>query len=444
MKSACRAITSPFWSGNEHRIYGPLVFAGVVFLVFTSIFAGAEPLMHLIESGRSAFGNRVGSMFAEGPLRSLVVDGIITGVGAVVIFFPQICLLFLYVAILEDSGYMARAAFIMDRLMSRVGLHGRSFIPLISCYACAVPGILATRSIENKRDRFTTILVSPLMSCSARLPVYLVLVGAVFGSRTWLKAVTMFSLYLLGTVVALVMASLFKKTLFAGPQPTFIMELPPYHLPRPLSILRVMWDRSRVFLTDAGTIIFAGCVIVWALSYFPHVHEADFSPETKAKIASLNTDQGQIRENIIAAERLHRSYLGRLGHAIEPVIRPLGYDWRIGVGVLSSFMAREVFVGTMGITFAIGATNEHSADLRAQLAAATWPDGRRVLTPLVGIDLMIFYVLACQCVSTLATVRKETRSLRWPAFLFAYTLVLAYTSALAVYQIGTALGLGGV
>ena len=427
-----------------HRLWGPLVFAGVVFLVFISIFAGAEPLMHLIESGRSALGRWVGSMFAEGPLRSLVVDGIITGVGAVVIFFPQICLLFLYVAILEDSGYMARAAFIMDRLMSRVGLHGRSFIPLISCYACAVPGILATRSIENKRDRFTTILVAPLMSCSARLPVYLVLVGAVFGNKTWLKAVTMFSLYLLGTGVALIMARIFKKTIFAGPQPTFIMELPPYHLPRPLSILRVMWDRSKVFLTDAGTIIFAGCVIVWALSYFPHIKDADLSPETKAQIAGLGPDQVQVRENIIAAERLHRSCLGRLGHAIEPVIKPLGYDWRIGVGVLSSFMAREVFVGTMGITFAIGATNEHSVDLRAQLASATWPGGRRVLTPLVGIDLMIFYVLACQCVSTLATVRKETRSLRWPAFLFAYTLALAYISALAVYQIGTALGLGGV
>jgi ferrous iron transport protein B len=436
-------VTDRIDSVLTHRLWGPVAFAGVVFLVFLSIFAGAEPLMHLIESGRAALGRWVGSMFSEGPLRSLVVDGIITGAGAVVIFFPQICLLFLYVAILEDSGYMARAAFIMDRLMSRAGLHGKSFIPLISCYACAVPGILATRSIENKRDRFTTMLVAPLISCSARLPVYLILVGAVFANRTWLKAVTMFSLYLLGTVVALAMARVFKKTIFAGPQPAFIMELPPYHLPRPWSILRVMWDRSKVFLTDAGTIIFAGCVIVWALSYFPHIHEAELSPETKARIAALSSDQGQARDNLIAAERLHRSCLGRLGHAIEPVIRPLGYDWRIGVGVVSSFMAREVFVGTMGITFAIGQTNEHSADLRAELAAATWPDGRRVLTPLVGVGLMIFYVLACQCISTLAVVRKETHSLRWPAFLFAYMLAMAYTAALLVYQVGTALGLGG-
>jgi ferrous iron transport protein B len=426
-----------------HRVFGPLVFAAVVFLVFVSIFAGAEPLMHGIDGGRATFGRWVGSMFTEGPLRSLVVDGIITGVGAVVIFFPQICLLFLFVAILEDSGYMARAAFIMDRLMSCVGLHGRSFIPLISCYACAVPGIMATRSIENKRDRFTTILVAPLMSCSARLPVYLVLISAIFGQRTWLKAVTMFSLYLLGTVMALLMARLFKKTILAGPRPTFIMELPRYHVPRPLSVLRVMWDRSKLFLSNAGTLIFAGCVIVWALSYFPHTSEANLSPQTKARIAALGDGQSGARASLIAAERLHRSYLGRLGRAVEPAIKPLGYDWRIGVGILSSFTAREVFVGTMGITFAIGQANEHSTALREQLAAATWPDGRRLLTPLVGVGLMVFYVLACQCISTLATVRKETNSLRWPIFLFTYTLAMAYIGALLVYQVGTALGIGG-
>ncbi len=435
-----------------HRIFGLAIFAGLMFVLFVAIFSWAEPLMGLIEVAQEGLSRWVGGWLAEGPLRSLITDGIISGVGAVIAFFPQICILFLCLAVLEDSGYMARAAFLMDRLMGQVGLHGKSFIPLLSSYACAIPGIMATRTIENRRDRFTTILIAPLMSCSARLPVYLIIVGAIFGDRTWLKAGTMFCLYLIGTATALLMALIFKKTIFAGPQPTFIMELPPYHMPRLGLILRTTWDRSKLFLTNAGTIIFCACIVIWALTYFPRLGESELPPDIQAQLADLEAgptagqgadpNAAASRKNIIASARLHHSYIGRLGHTIEPAIRPLGYDWRIGTGLLSSLLAREVFVSTMGITFAVGEVDEESPALRTKLAAATWPDGRRVLTPLVGIGLMVFYVLACQCVSTLAVVKRETNSWRWPAFMFGYMTTLAYLAALLIHQVGTYLGLG--
>jgi ferrous iron transport protein B len=417
-----------------HRFWGPVTFAGVVFVVFGSVFWGAEPLMRLIEMVQQWSARWVGSRMDDGVLRSLITDGIIGGVGTVATFFPQICLLFLFMTVLEDSGYMARAAFIMDRLMSRAGLPGKSFIPLVSCFACAVPGILATRSIEDRRDRLATILISPLMSCPARLPVYLTLAGAVFGSRTWLKAGALFGLYLLGIVAALLAARIFKRTLLAGPRPVFILELPPYHVPRPTTILRATWDRSQSFLRAAGGMIFAACVIVWALSYFPRADETTFSDEARQSLAAMGEDQVRQREQIVIAERLRLSYLGRLGRLVEPIITPIGCDWRIGVGLLSSLAAREAFVGTMGITFAAGEADGDSGSLRDKLASATWPDGSPLLTASVGIGLMVFYVLACQCIGTLITVRKETRSWRWPAFLFAYTTGAAYVAAFLIYQ----------
>ena len=425
-----------------HRVFGLAIFGGLMFVLFLSIFSWAEPFMGLIEAGQAALGRGVESVMSAGPLRSLITDGVINGVGSVLVFFPQICILFLCLGILEDSGYMARAAFLMDRVMSRVGLHGRSFIPLLSSYACAIPGILATRTIENRRDRLTTIMVAPLMSCSARLPVYTIVIAAVFGDRTWLKAVILFGLYALGTAAALLMALVFKKTLFAGPQPTFIMELPPYHMPRPWPIVRATWDRSKSFLTRAGTTIFSVCIIVWALSYFPRLDRSNPPPSVAVQLAELDESQTLERANILAAAQLHGSVIGRLGRAIEPVIEPLGFDWRIGIGVLTSFLAREVFVGTMGITFSVGEADETSSALRDQLATATWPDGHVVLSPLVAIGLMVFYVLACQCVSTLAVTRRETGSWRWPALMFGYMTLLAYGATLLVFQIGTRLGLG--
>ncbi len=425
-----------------HRIWGLAVFVVVMFALFLSIFSWAEPLMDLIEVSQQALSAWAGAMLPEGPVQSLITDGMIVGVGSVIIFFPQICILFLFLSILEDSGYMARAAFLMDRLMARVGLHGRSFIPLLSGYACAIPGIMAARTIENSRDRLVTILVTPLMSCSARLPVYIIVIAAVFGDRTWLKAGVMLGLYALGTIVALAVAMIFKKTLLKGPRPTFIMELPPYHRPRPGAIARTVWDRSKLFLTGAGTMIFAASVVIWALTYFPRLDEDNLSAAVATRIAQLDPADATGRENIIAGAQIRQSFLGRLGRTIEPAIEPLGYDWRPGVGILSSFLAREVFVSTMGITFSLGEADESSIALRASLAGAQWPDGGAVLTPLTGVGLMVFYVLACQCISTLALTRRETRSWRWPAFMFGYMTTLAYIAALAVYQIGRWIGLG--
>ncbi len=419
-----------------HRVFGLAIFAGIMFALFLSIFWLAEPLMGAIESGQLALAAAARRIIPDGALQSLIADGVIAGVGAVVIFFPQICILFLFLSILEDTGYMARAAFLMDRLMSRVGLHGKSFIPLLSSYACAIPGILATRTIEHPRDRLTTILVAPLMSCSARLPVYIIIIAAVFGDRPMLKAGVLFGLYFMGTATALLLAMIFKKTLFKGPAPAFILELPPYHRPRPLSVLRTMWDRSKTFLTGAGTTIVAVCVVVWALGYFPRMDRAQPPKEVAARLAVLPADDVEAREHLLDAEQQRQSILGRMGRTIEPVIAPLGYDWRIGVGILSSFLAREVFVGTMGVTFALGEADESSEALRDKLAGATWPGGGPLLTIPAALSLLVFYVLACQCIATLAVVRKETGSWKWPAFMFAYMTVLAYVAALGVHQAG--------
>ena len=422
-----------------HRIWGVGIFAAVMFALFFCIFRVAEPLMGAIEMLQTAVADAARAYIPAGPVQSLVADGIIGGVGAVVVFLPQICLLFVFLAVLEDTGYIARAAFLMDRIMCRVGLHGRSFIPLLSSYACAIPGILATRTIEHPRDRLATILIAPLFSCSARLPVYLIVIGAVFGANVWLKTSVLFGLYALGTAAAFLVALVLKRSILRGPAPTFIMELPPYHLPLPLSVLRTAWDRSKSFLKEAGTIIFAACVVIWALSYFPRLDVSALPPAEAAQLAQWPDDAPE-HAQYVQSLRLRQSALGRLGRLIEPIIEPLGYDWRLGIGILSSFLAREVFVGTMGITFALGDTDEDAASLRDRLSEAQWPDGRRLMTPLAGISLLIFYVFACQCVSTLAVVRKETGTWKWPAFLFAYMTLLAYGLSLATFQIGRALG----
>lgn len=430
-----------------HRVAGVAIFVGMMCVMFLGMFTLAEPFMGWIEKGVEAIQGLVESGLPAGALRSLLLDGAIAGVGNVIVFFPQICILVLFIALLEDTGYMARAAFLMDRLMSRVGLHGRSFIPLLSSHACAIPGIMATRTIENKRDRLVTILVAPLMSCSARLPVYIVLIAACLPASAWVKTVTIASMYTLGAVMALTMAVIFKKTILAGPTPAFIMELPPYRMPRPLPVLREVWDRSRLFLTRAGTVILAMTIVLWALMQFPHsserkaYYERQRAALTETESPDLDEHLEKIR-NAEDAEILHNSVAGRIGRFIEPALRPLGYDWKIGIGILSSIAAREVFVSTMGIVYSVGEADEASEPLREQMKQARWPDGSRVYTPLVAIGLMVFYVLACQCVSTLAVVRKETGTWRWPMFQFAYMTVLAYAGALVVYQVGTLIGFG--
>lgn len=437
-----------------HKVFGTLIFAGVMFAMFVSIFSWAEPLMRLIEAGQEYLQVGIHRWLPAGPVADLLADGIVGGAGAVVVFLPQICILFLFIALLEDSGYMARAAFLMDRLMSAAGLHGKSFIPLLSSYACAVPGIMATRTIENPRDRLATILVAPLMSCSARLPVYLTVIAAVFAGSVWVKAWVIFSMYLIGTVTALLMAAVFKKTLLRGPTPTFIMELPPYHLPRPRLILRTMWDRSKLFLTRAGTVIVAVCVVLWALAYFPRDTAAMARAESARARATLSGGGSAVEQrhaslrtidDELAGAQLRHSLLGRMGKAIEPVLAPLGFDWRVGVGVLASFAAREVFVSTMGVVFNAGGGDDEES-LRKRMQTSVWDSGpragRRLFTPLSGISLMVFYVLCCQCASTLAVIGRETNSWRWPVFAFGYMTALAYLASLLVYQVGMRMGIG--
>lgn len=417
-----------------HRVFGPVIFVLLMAVVFQSIFTWAEPLMGLVEGLLATLGSAIGSLLPPGDLRSLIVDGIIAGVGSVLVFIPQIAILFLFVGFLEDTGYMARAAFIMDRFMRGVGLHGRSFIPMLSGYACAVPGIMSTRTIENRTDRFATIMVLPLMSCSARIPVYTLLIGtfippiAVAGFLN-LQGVTLLVMYLLGTLTALAMAAVFKKTLLRGKPRPMIMELPPYRLPNLRSLLLSVGHRVSIFLKKAGTIILALSIVLWALATYPKTEAPVGMPEEQAQELQLAN-----------------STLGQIGHAIEPLVRPLGYDWKIGVSIMSSFAAREVFVSTMGTIYGVGAADETSFALKDKLRAERHDDGRLVYTPLVAVGLMVFYVYAMMCMSTNAIVVRETgggwKGIGWASFQFIYMLALAYGAALLIYQGGLALGFG--
>ncbi|MGV3721744.1 MAG: ferrous iron transport protein B [Actinomycetota bacterium] len=421
-----------------HRVWGFVVFFALMALMFQAVFTWAQIPMGWIEQGQGILSGWVGSRLPEGDLRSLVLDGIIAGVGGVVIFMPQILLLFVFLGLLEDTGYMARAAFVMDRVMSKVGLHGKSFIPLLSSFACAIPGIMATRTIENKRDRMVTILVAPLMSCSARIPVYTLLIAGFippimlwqvradlgFTSLTLglsVPALVMVALYILGLVSALGMAWLFKKTLFKGEAPLFLMELPPYKMPSLKTVIAQSWERGSQFLKRAGTVILAISIVLWFAMRYPG------------------------NDSQTPAERLQHSIAGRAGHLLEPAIQPFGMDWKVGIGILGSFAAREVFVATMAIVYNVEDDDEdkQSTSVRQQMQqevdAVT---GKPRFTPVSAAALLVFYVLAMQCVATLAVVRRETESWKWPLFQWAYMAVLAWVGATLVFQIGRALGLG--
>ena len=402
-----------------HKLWGWVAFVGMMVLMFVCIFVVAQAPMDWIRAGMQALAKWTGAHLPDGDLRSLVVDGVIGGVGNVVVFLPQILILFFFLGLLEDSGYMARAAFIMDRMMSRVGLHGKSFVPLLSSFACAIPGIMATRTIENRNDRFVTILVAPLMSCSARLPVYAIMIALLMPAYgVWSKAGVMLCMYLIGIVAAFVMAGLFKKTILRSETPMLLLELPPYRAPVFRGIVQRMWERAVLFLRRAGTVILALSVILWALLSYP-------------KPPTPNPTQSEV---------LSHSIGGRMGHAIEPVIAPLGYDWKIGIGLVASFAAREVFVSTMGQIYNIEDAKAENEDLRTQMRDERRADGTPVFTPLVCLSIMVFYVLAMQCISTVAIVRRETNSWRWPLFQIAYMTVLAWVGAFVVYQGGHLLG----
>jgi ferrous iron transport protein B len=390
-----------------NRLLGPVIFFVVVALVFQAIFSWAEPLMDGIETLVDLSGAWLGERLPDNWVRSLLIDGVWAGVGSVVVFLPQILILFLFIGILEDSGYMARAAVIADRMMYKVGLQGRAFLPLLSGYACAVPAIMATRTVEDERDRLATIFVVPFMTCSARLPVYTLLIAAFIPNRPLLgpffgaQAATLLGLYVLGAVAAVGTAFLLKRTLLRGESTTFMMELPPYRLPTLRSLAIRLLDRARIFLRRVGRVILTVSVVLWGLTQFPRV--GGEAPE------------------------IGESALGRIGQVIEPVIEPLGFDWRIGVGIISSLAAREVIVGTLGTIYGIEEATETSGELRERL--------QRDLDMGSGIALMVFFAFALQCISTIATVRRETGGWKWPAIQWAYMLTLAVIGAFLANRI---------
>ena len=390
-----------------HRTWGPLVFLAVVVVVFQSIFTWAVPLMDGVDLLITTSGEWLASRLSDGWFRSLVIDGVWAGVGSVIIFLPQILILFLFLGILEDSGYMARAAVIADRVMYRVGLQGRAFLPLLSGYACAIPAILAARTVEDERDRLATIFITPFMTCSARLPVYALLIaafipeGRLLGPFLGYRAAVLLGLYGLGIAAAVVTAFLLKRTLLRAQPGSFVMDLPSYRLPSARSIGLRLLDRSKIFLRRAGSIIFAVTIVLWVLTQFPR------------------TDAGP--------PQIEDSALGRIGQTIEPAIEPLGFDWRIGVGLVTSLAAREVIVGTLGTIYGVEDATDDSITLQETL--------RRDLTLPAAIGLLVFFAFALQCMSTVAVMRRETGGWKWPILQFSYMLFLAYSGAFIAVQI---------
>jgi ferrous iron transport protein B len=403
-----------------HRVLGVIVLILALTFVFQALYAGAAPFVAGIDWLFGRLSGFVTATMPEGPLQSLLVNGVIAGVGSVVQFLPQILLLFFLLSLLEDCGYMARIAFLVDRVFAWTGISGRAVIPLLSCFACAVPGVMAARTIENRRDRLATILVAPLMSCSARLPVYVLLIGAfvpnksLLGGWLGLQGLCLLAAHLIGVAVAIPILILTRRTILRGPAAPFVLELPDYRWPSWLSIVDRLQIRARLFLVRAGTVIAAVGIVIWGLSYFPR-------PATAG---------------VPAATHLEQSYLGRMGHAIEPFVQPLGWDWRIGVSVLASFPAREVVIATTGTILGVGSDVDSSSDaLKDALHTTKRPDGSALFTLPVAVSLIVFFALCCQCGATLAVIRRETGTWGWPALTFVYMTALAYVAAFGAYRL---------
>jgi len=445
-----------------HRVFGSLIFLMLMAVVFQSIFTWAGPLMDGVEGLFGLLGEWVGGMMSEGLVKSFVVDGVIGGVGGVLVFLPQILILFLFISILEDTGYMARAAFLADRVFRPFGLTGRSFIPMMAGHACAIPAIMATRSIPNRGARFATILVVPLTSCSARLPVYVLLISAFIDKDAELfpgvgaQATTMLALYLLGIGTALLVALLLRSTVFKGSASPFAIELPTYKMPRWGGVARTVMDRGRVFVVNAGTVIFVMSIIIWALGVFPRNEEiaASFDREVETvkatfvgQAAASEAENAEAKaaaiaevENRKAAALLESSALGHMGKFVEPVFEPIGWDWRISTAAIASFPAREVVIGVMGTIFSLGGdVDEESDSLRETLVAAKRADGTPLFTLATALSLMVFFALCMQCGASVAAVKREMNSWKWAAVCFGYMTALAWLGALIAYQVTTAI-----
>ncbi len=473
-QSGPEAIPASNWTERVdhvllHPVYGFLFFVVTMLAVFQALFAWSDPAIGLIEDGVAALQKLAMTHLPPGILSDLLVEGVLGGVGNVVVFLPQILLLFFLVGLLEDSGYMARVAYLMDRVLRSVGLHGRAFVPMLSGLACAVPAILATRTMERRRDRLLTMMVVPLMTCSARLPVYTLLVAALFPpSRVFglvpVQGLLMVAMYLFSTFMTLLAAWVLGRTVVRGRSVPLILELPRYRLPSWMATARMMTQRAGEFLKEAGTVILAFTIILWALLSFP-------KPPEEALASGTSTDQaahqaGDVRarapdlpdssqpENPSGVDAnssavtkprtaIEYSWGGQLGKTLEPLMAPLGFDWKITVGIIGAFSAREVFISTMGLVFGLEETDDEALPLRDKMRAETRADGRPAYPPLVGLSLMVFFALACQCMSTVAVVKRETRSWRWPALLVVYMTTLAYVASLLVYQGGRLLGFHG-
>jgi ferrous iron transport protein B len=425
-----------------HRGFGFVAFVGVMFLMFMSLFAWSDPMIGAIEGVFDLAKNGIRSVLGAGIFSDFLVDGVISGVGSVLVFLPQILLLFLFLGFLEDCGYLARVAYLMDRVMRTMNLHGRAFVPMLSGFACAVPAVMATRTMERRRDRILTMMVVPLMTCSARLPVYTLVIAALIPAPRSVQGLLMVGMYAFSVVTSLVAALLMSKLVppLKAKRLPFFIELPPYRFPRFRGVLLMMWQRSSMFLREAGTVILACSIALWALLYFPR-DLPDGLPDYDRQLQTAPVEQHHMIENAKASALLTHSYGGQLGHLIEPAIAPLGFDWKIGVGLIGAFAAREVFVSTMGIVYSVGGDADESSDgLREALRSERSSDGKPAYSPLVGLALMIFFALACQCMSTLAVVKRETGGYRWPLFLFGYMTALAWVVTFVVYQVGRLLG----
>ncbi|NOZ01559.1 MAG: ferrous iron transport protein B [Deltaproteobacteria bacterium] len=425
-----RALSNSVDKVLANRVLGLPIFAAVMYAIFWLTFTGGEPPMGWIESGFSALGGWISGWWpagAESPLRSLLVDGVVGGVGGVIVFLPNILLLFFGLAVLEDTGYMARVAFLMDRVMHRFGLHGKSFVPMMTGFGCSIPGIMATRTLENERDRLTTMLVLPLMSCGARLPIWMLLIPAFF-APSW-RAPMLFFIYAFGIVLAFVLALLLRKTVLRGKDAPFVMELPPYRMPTMRAVVLKMVERAWIYLRKAGTVILGISILMWFLTSYPKKD----AYEVDARIAAGTVQMTRTEiQNARAAEDLRYSTAGRIGRFLEPAIRPLGFDWKIGTAMIGAFAAKEVFVSQMGIVHSLGKIDDESEGLREKLA--------REYSPLVGLSLMLFLLVSAPCMATIAVTRRESGRWKWALLQLGGLTAVAYIISLLVFQVGRLVG----
>jgi len=429
-----------------HRFWGFPIFFFFMWFMFQATFTLGSYPMEWIDAGVGALSSWLQNVMPEGPVRDLVVDGIVGGVGGVIIFLPNIMILFFFISLMEDSGYMARASFIMDKLMHKIGLHGKSFIPLVMGFGCNVPAVMATRTLDNRKDRILTMIITPFMSCSARLPVYVLIISAIFPKN---QGLVLFSIYLIGILLAITVALIMKKVAFAKKDVPFVMELPPYRIPTLKNTSLHMWHKGQQYLKKMGTVILFASILIWALGYFPK--DINYSQDYDAQIAAVQANaklseaEKSEKVNYLSvekeSERQEKSYIGQMGHAIEPVISPLGYDWKMGVSIITGLAAKEIVVSTMGILYqADMSADENSETLKSKILEQKHHSGvltgQKVFTPLVSFGFMIFILVYFPCVAVIAAIRKEA-NWGWALFTMGYTTAIAWVLAFAVYQLGS-------